>query len=403
MKLTNTSIAQFRLPSGKSEHIEWDDAMPGFGLRIRGEGKKEHRTFVAQYKIGTKQRRITLGNVAKVALEDAKGRARIIFGKVAGGEDPANEKAEAREAASHTLGSVIKRFLEANEPGLKASSYRETKRHLEAHWKPLHDLALSSIERKNVAAQLTVLAKNSGLVTANRSRASLSAMFRWAIGEGLCDNNPVIGTNKQDESGPRERSLSDSELATVWLAAPDSDYGRIVRLIILSGCRREEIGGLQWSEIDTDARTITIPGERTKNNRKHVIHLCDEALAIVEQIPRRDREYVFGIGQGGFSGWSRSKEALEQATKLKEEWTLHDLRRTVRTGMGKLGVAPHVAEATLNHLPPKLIRTYDRYDYAAERKAALEQWASHLKVAIAQATGANVTTLRKSDASKPRR
>jgi integrase len=402
MKLTNTSIAQFRLPDGKSEHIEWDDAMPGFGLRIRGEGKREHRTFVAQYKIGSKQRRITLGNVAKVTLEDAKSRAKIIFGKVAGGEDPANEKAEAREAASHTLGSVIKKFLEAKEPGLKASSYRETKRHLEAHWQPLHDLALSSIERKNVAAQLTTLAKNSGRVTANRSRASLSAMFRWAIGEGLCDLNPVTGTNKQDEGGPRERSLSDAELATVWLATPENDYGWIVRLIILSGCRREEIGGLKWSEIDTNARTITILSERTKNNRKHVIHLCDEALAIIDQIPKRDREFVFGIGQGGFSGWSRSKGYLEQATNLKETWTLHDLRRTVRTGMGKLGIAPHVAEAALNHLPPKLIRTYDRHDYAAERKAALDQWASHLKIAVAQATGANVTTLRKGDGRKGR-
>src|SRR5215469_10967368 len=172
MKFTNTTIAQVRLPSGKSEHIEFDDTMPGFGLRIRGGGKKEHRTFIAQYKIGSKHRRITLGNVAKVTLDDAKQRARIIFGKVADGKDPANERAEAREAASHTLGSVIKEFLEAKEPGLKASSYRETKRHLDSHWEPLHDLALSSIERKNVAAQLTTLAKNSGRVTANRSRAS---------------------------------------------------------------------------------------------------------------------------------------------------------------------------------------------------------------------------------------
>jgi integrase len=402
MKFTTTDVARFVIPSGKSEHIEWDDAMPGFGLRIRAGGKKEHRTFIVQYKIGTKQGRASLGNVAKVSLEDARRRAKKIFGKVADGQDPAKEKAEAREAASHTLGAVIKKFLDAKEPALKASSYRETKRHLEAHWQPLHDLALSSIERKNVAAQLTELAKNSGRVTANRSRASLSAMFRWAIGEGLCDNNPVTGTNKQDEGGPRERSLSDAELATVWLATPENDYGWIVRLIILSGCRREEIGGLKWSEIDTDARAITIPGERTKNNRKHVIHLCDETLAIIDQIPKRDREYVFGVGRGGFSGWSHSKGYLEQATNLKEPWTLHDLRRTVRTGLGKLGVLPHVAEAVLNHLPPKLIRTYDRNAYEAEKRAALDQWAAHLKVAVAQATGANVTTLRKGDTRKGR-
>jgi integrase len=126
------------------------------------------------------------------------------------------------------------------------------------------------------------------------------------------------------------------------------------------------------------------------------VPLSDRALAILLAIPRRDRENVFGSGEGGYSGWSKSKAALDKAAKLKEPWTLHDLRRTVRTGLGRLGVQPHVAEAVLNHLPPKLIRTYDRNTYAAEKKAALDLWASHLMVAVAQATGANVTALRKS-------
>jgi integrase len=397
MKFTsNASIARFRLPSGKSEHIEFDDGMPGFGLRIRAGDKKEHRTFIAQYKIGSKHRRITLGNVAKVELDDARKKAKIIFGKVANGEDPANEKAEARQAASHTLGSIIAKYLEAKEPALKASSYRGTKQHLESHWKPLHGLALSSVSRAHVAAQLGVLAKNSGAVATNRSRASLSTVFNWAIGEGVCDHNPVVGTNKQEEGGPRERSLSDAELAKVWLAAPENDYGRIVQLLMLTGCRREEIGSLKWSETDTADRTITISADRTKNGREHVVHLCDDALAIIKQIPRRaNRDLVFGLGQGGFSGWSRSKAEIDKTVKLKDAWTLHDLRRTVRTGLGKLGVAPHVAEAALNHLPPKLIRTYDRNTYAAEKKAALDLWASHLMVAVAQATGANVTAIRK--------
>jgi integrase len=400
MKLTSTSIARFRLPSDKSEHIEFDETMPGFGLRIRGGGKQEHRTFIAQYKIGSKHRRITLGNVAKVTLDDAKREAKKIFGRVASGEDPANERAEARESASHTLGSVIAKYLAAKEPGLRASSYRETRRHLESHWKPLHGLALSSIGRANVAAQLAVLAKNSGPVATNRSRASLSALFSWAIGEGLCDNNPVVGTNKQEEGGPRERSLSDAEMATVWLAAPENDYGRIVQLLMLTGCRRDEIGSLKWSEIDIGARIMTISSDRTKNHREHIVHLCDDSLAIIERIARTDREYVFGVGRGGFSGWSRSKKDFEPATKLKEPWTLHDLRRTVRTGLGKLGIQPHIAEATLNHLPPKLIRTYDRNTYSDEKRAALDKWAAHLKVAVAQATGANITALRKSDGRK---
>jgi integrase len=222
-------------------------------------------------------------------------------------------------------------------------------------------------------------------------------MFRWAIGEGLCDHNPVAGTNRQEEKGHRERSLSDDEVAKVWLAAPENDYGNIVRLLMLTGCRRDEIGSLKWSEIDLAARTATIAKERTKNGTELVVPLTDAALSILQGIVRRgDRDFVFGSARnGGFTGFAEAKAKLNKAANLKEAWRLHDLRRTVRTGLGKLGVQPHVAEAVLNHLPPKLIRTYDRNTYEAEKRDALDKWAAHLKVAIAQATGANVTAIRK--------
>jgi integrase len=396
MKFTLANVARTHLPPGKTEHIIFDEAMPGFGLRIRGNGKNEHRTYIAQYKIGSKHRRMTLGNAAKVTLENARAHAKKIFAQKQLGNDPANDRAEVRRAAGHTLGAEIVKYLAVQEQKLKPRSYVETKRHLEKDWKPLHGIAIASIGRANVAATMAVLAKERGPVTANRDRASLSAFYRWAIGEGLCDQNPVTGTNRQEESGPRERALSDAELGKVWLAAPDDDYGRIMQLLILTGCRREEIGGLKQSEIDLEARTLTLPPDRTKNSQEHVVPLSEAAHAILKAIPPRDREHVFGTGNGGFSGWSKSKEKIEQAAKLKADWTLHDIRRTVRTGLGKLGVQPHVAEAILNHLPAKLIRTYDRNTYAAEKKAALDLWAAHLKVAVAQSTGANVTALRKS-------
>jgi integrase len=396
MKITQDKVTRIPLPDGKSEHIVFDQTMPGFGVRIRAGDKGQHRTFIAQYKIGSKHRRITLGNVAKVTLENARQEARRIFGKVANGHDPANEKAERRTAASHTLDATIARYLETKAIELKPRSLLEVKRHLEKNWQPLHNISIASISRANVAATLSTIAKTNGSVTANRARTALSAMFRWAIGEGRCDHNAVTGTNIQQENGHRERSLSDSEVAKVWLAAPQNDYGTIVKLLMLTGCRREEIGGLKWSEVDLEARTITIAKERTKNSQEHVVPLCDAAISILQGIMRRgDRDFVFGIARdGGFSGWAKSKIRLDKAVALKEDWRLHDLRRTVRTGLGKLGVQPHVAEAVLNHLPPKLIRTYDRNTYAAEKKAALDLWASHVMVAIVQATGANVTTIK---------
>ena len=336
-------------------------------------------------------------------------KGKLAAAKLAHGLDPATERdnrraeTQPRQKSAKAFASIIPIYLKARHDGLKPTTYEGQERHLNSHWKALHDLPLDCVTRADVAQSLTVIAKDSGPVAANRARSTLSKFYAWAIGEGLCEANPVIGTNLRDENDPRERSLSDAEVARVWLSAPDNDYGRILKLILLTGCRRAEIGDLKWSEVDTDARTITLPRERTKNGQEHVVPLSDSAMAILEGIERRDRDYLFGRRRaGGFCRWAKSKRGFDQTLKLKEPWIVHDLRRTVRTGLGKLGIQPHIAEAVLNHLPPKLIRTYDRNTYATEKRDALDKWAAHLRVAIAQATGANVTPL-KSDGRKPRR
>jgi integrase len=401
MKLTEANVAKIKRKAGTTgDLIEWDDALPGFGLRVR-DGRA---TWIVQYKIDKQHRRLTLGTTEMLTADEARkgwttkegelrSGARKILVDAHHGFDAATEKANRRKEASNTLDGLIRAYLDAQKAKQRPRTYLGTEYQLNGLWKPLHGLAVATVSRATVAAQVNAIAKTSGPVAANRARATLSALFAWAIGEGLCDSNPVVGTNKQTENPPRERTLSDAEAATVWLAAPENDYGRITQLILLTGCRRTELGDLQWSEIDEDAKTITLPAGRTKNKQQHVVPLCDAALAILKAIPRRDRLHVFGMGKGGYSGWSKAKTALQDAAKLKTPWTLHDLRRTVRTGLGMLGVAPHIAEATLNHLPAKLIRTYDRNNYAAEKKAALDLWASHLAVAVAQASGANVTRL----------
>jgi integrase len=210
-------------------------------------------------------------------------------------------------------------------------------------------------------------------------------MFAWAIGEGLCELNPVAGTNKNSDDRERERTLADNELVRVWKAAPaDTHYGAIVRLLILTGARRNEIASLRWSEIDRKARTLTLPCERTKNGRAFTLPLSDLALEIIDGIGERDdRDLVFGCAPGrGFSGWSHCKEDLDQRLEL-EPWRLHDLRRTLRTGLGRLGVAPHIAEACLNHLPEKLIRTYDKNRYEPEKRAAFDRWSAHVAALLA--------------------
>jgi integrase len=415
MKLTKSSLAAIRreaIAEKKSDLTKWDDTLPGFGLRYR-DGRY---TWIFQYRFGDHDWRLKLGTFPPLNCDKARKLAeghkgQVAEAKLGRGLHPAavREKLKAEtkpKAAPHgvTLGSLIPTYLDARVNGLRESTYDAQQRHLHEHWKSLHALPLANITRADVAAALTAMTSARGPVAANRARSTLSKFFRWAIGEGLCDANPVVGTNKRDQNDPRKRSLSDAETAAVWLGAPDNDYGRILKLLLLTGCRRTELGDLKWCEIDLEAQTMAIPGERTKNGQDHVVPLSDAALEILTEIDRRNRDYVFGrTREGGFSGWSKAKREFDKIVKLKEPWVIHDLRRTVRTGLGKLGVQPHISEAVLNHLPAKLI-TYDRNTYAAEKKAALDQWAGHIKLMAAQATGANVTALRNrgSGASKKR-
>jgi integrase len=408
--LTEAIVSKLKIPRGKTDETWFDSKIKGFGVRKRGDVV----TFVLQYQSNGRTAKLKLGKWPEIKCEVARGlalakRGQIEKAKLGLGVDPAIEraeiKAEAQKPKPQTLGATIAAYLEAVRGKISHRYDVALTYHLEVLLKSLHGLSLSDVSRAAVAAEIRIIANERGGATANRARGSLSAFFRWAIGEGLCDNNPVVGTNQHEENGPRERSLSDAEAAKVFLACPDNDYGRIVQLLLLTGCRREEIGSLEWSEIDLDARAITLPPTRTKNGQEHIVPLSDAALAILRSIPPRDRVHVFGIGTGGYAGWSKGKTNIDKVAKLKTPWTVHDLRRTVRTGLGMLGVLPHVAEAVLNHLPAKLIRTYDRNTYAAEKKAALDAWANHLEATISptgKAVAVRAIPVEGAEADSPR-
>jgi integrase len=350
------------------------------------------------------------GAVGKVTAADARKAAARHAASLVNNVDPANERAKARTVASHTFGATIDDYLAAKEGVVKLRSLVEIKRHLTKRFHRLHGLALGSISRADVASEVDAIASKHGSTAANRARASLSAFFVWAIGAGRTDHNPVVDTNKQEENPERQRILIEieeegnddqprainwSELVTLWNALPGNEYGAIVKLLALTGCRRDEIGSLRWEEIDLEKRVISIPGNRTKNAKAHKLPLSPLALSILQSVPRRERDCVFGIGQGGYAGWGKSKAKLDEAVKLKDHWTLHDIRRTVRTGLGALGIEPHISEAVINHLPAKLVRTYDVNSYLKEKRAALDLWASELDVALRKARGENITSLPK--------
>jgi integrase len=391
IKLTQTIVNSMKLPAGKDDDTIADRDAPGLKLRIRKEGA---RVYLFQRRFAGQNPKILIGDASSWTLDAARRRAREMAVDMDNGIDPRAEKAARIEASKTVFEGVMRDYLEARQRHMKPRSLEECKRHLEKHWAPFHKLPVAGIERATVAGRLRELVKASGPVGADRARSTLRAMFAWAIGEGLCENNPVVGTNKASNDQERERALTDAELVKVWKGAPDNHYGAIVRLCILTAARKSEIANMRWSEIDRKTRTVKLPGERTKNGREFIIPLSALAMKIIDDIGERDgRDLVFGNGEGGYSGWSHSKVALDQMAELKEAWTLHDLRRTVRTGLGRLGVAPHIAEACLNHLPEKLIRTYDKNRYEPEKRQALARWAAHVE-AIVAGKRSNVVALK---------
>lgn len=388
MRLTKPALTRLSLPSDKSELIIFDDGLPGFGVRLRQGGK---RTWIVQYRTGRKQRRITLGSVEVLDPDEARRHARETLAKVQLGSDPQVEKSDARARAVVTLGSVSERYLVKAKTRLRPRSYEEVERHLTRHWAPLRELPIHKVQRAMIALRLSEIAAANGPYAANRARASLSALFSWAMGEGLADLNPVLGTNKATEEISRTRVLSDAELVAIWRACGDDDYGRIVRLLMLTAQRREEIAGMRVSEIGADGTLWRIPPERTKNKNEHEVPLSGLARDLVRGPGLSSgRDLLFGRGEGPFAGWSKAKAALDRriaAAGMKvQPWRLHDLRRTAATKMtDELGVLPHVVEAVLNHVSGHragVAGIYNRAAYRTEKRQALNVWAERVRTLI---------------------
>jgi integrase len=322
--------------------------------------------------------------------ETARKEALRLLGLKASGKDPAGEKAEAKLRDADTVGRIAEHYLRHAKTRLRPSSYSEAERYLLVVWKPFHPLAVGAVGRRQIALRLAELAE-AGPVAATQARAALSAMFNWAIREGYdIGTNPVLGTNRPAKAKARERVLSADELRAVWRACGDDDYGRIIRLLILTGQREAEVGAMCWSEIA--GNLWTIPGVRTKNHREHVVPLTQEALALIEAQPRRNaRDWIFGISARGFCTWSTSKRALDERIAAQGEavfpWVVHDLRRTVATGLvDRLGALPHIVEAILNHASGHrggVAGIYNRARYAGEMREALERWAQEVSRIVA--------------------
>ncbi len=367
----------------------WDTVVQGFGVRRQKDGAY----YYLRYRRNGFQYMRSIGRHGSPWSPDtARARAKQLLGLAVGGDDPF-----AKPVPAEAFGAEVERYLRKQQAALKPRTYVELERHLRRDCAALARLRLAEIDRRTIALRLAEAETTSGPTARNRVRSSLSAFFNWSVREGLFDANPVTGTARADERGSRDRVLAQAELAELWAALPQGDFGEIVRLLILTGQRREEIGGLRWSEVDLDRSLIVLPPERTKNLRKHEVPLSTQARAVLQRQPKRkDRDFIFGIGEAGFSGWSKSKERLDEAllakrkaagrkAKAMPDWRLHDLRRSCATGMAELGVQPHIIEAVLNHVSGHkagVAGIYNRARYEGEMRDALQRWADHVAALV---------------------
>jgi len=374
----------------------WDEDLKGFGLRITATGAA---SYVIQYRMGgreAKSRRYTIGSHGSPwTPSTARAEALRLLILVAQGIDPVeSDKQRRREAVDLAFSNYVDHFAKS----CKGKGWSIlVKRSLQLHVKPvLRDKALPAITRIDIVA---VFDKMPDEQVANRRNvfAVLRRLFRWAVSRGDIPSSPMEGMETPPAVKPRERWLSDTELARVWLQAPHCHkaFGPIVRLLIATGQRREEITGLHWDELNRDEREMRLAGVRTKNGEPTTVPLNDLAVAELDRVAKGDRwpkrGRVFPTSTGAaFTGHAKGKATLDKRVAQDggddvPPWRLHDLRRTLATGFQRLGVRFEVTEAVLNHVGGSrsgVAGVYQRHDWKPEKRAAVALWNDHLLARI---------------------
>jgi len=314
LKLDPTTIAALALPRGKTDDFAWDAELENFGLRLRrrSDGGLQ-RSWCVQYRSNGRTRRIKFGTADNLTPSQARAAARKILAKVELGGDPQAERQTKRQEATLTFKAVAEAYLDAKQSRLRPVSLRINRLYLTGdYFRPLHATAIGAIRRPDLAARINAISGLHTPHTAAACRRTVSALFAWAIEQGFIDANPVTGTGRPQENDARERVLADAELAAIWKACEDDDHGRIVKLMVLLGCRRAEVGGMCRSEFDFTKGIWTLPKERAKNGRALTLPLPPAALAIVQSVPDKGRDCLFGDrSERGFASWDIAKKKLD--------------------------------------------------------------------------------------------
>jgi integrase len=382
-----------------------DPGQTGLQLRVQAKRSGFSRTWLLRFKFKGDETRILLGHFPQTTLDEARGEARRLRELADQGIDPRRARARRRELAAplplssaaakpgdkHTVDLLVSEFVERHlRPTRKRPEYAEAilAKDVLPEWKGRD---ARTIEPAEVIALLDKIVDRGSAVMANRTAALLSQLFKFGIHRRIVSTTPVqLLYRPGGKEKPRARILDDEELQT-FLKDPKActrfdRLSHVITLLLLTGQRRGELALARWSDVDLEARTWTIPDENAKAGRGHCVPLSAWAVAEFETLKGLSKKSAWVLPSNGGEHHIDPKLLTRGVAKCLarfeeqgiEEFTLHDLRRTCRTGLARLKVEPHIAERVLNHAQERIPGTYDRHEYLDEKRAALEKWAAHL-------------------------
>jgi len=417
-KLTATFIDKAKPPADKAREDYFDTILPAFGVRV-GARSKTYFVMLRVLKEGEwKLTRVNLGRAGEIDLAKARDEARKAMERAEKGEAPAEVRKERREAqkveSRNTFERVRADFLAKyrtrSNRKPSARTLTELKRVLSSdlfkHW---NEWPLAKISRREILDVQDALIARGHETAANRYLVYLRMLFGWAVDRGILAEDPTARIKKLGAEHSRERVLTLDELNAIWTATEPTQGNKgdlfegIVKVLMLTGQRRTEVAGMCWSELDLDAKLWSLPGERCKNHRPHLVPLSAPAVYILEGRKAEQKAMemktalVFtSTGEAPFSGWSRSKARLDGRAKIAP-WTLHDLRRTLVTRLSEdLHIQPHIVEAVVNHVSGSkagVAGTYNRALYLEERRTALDAWAAYVLRIVGETDTSNLVQL----------
>jgi integrase len=383
LKQPLTDLLLRKLKGGEERVEVWDSKLPGFGVRVSPSGTK---SFILLYRFRGLPCRLTLGRYPVLGLGEARELAKEALNQVARGIDPRQRKEEG--AATYIFAEVADEFVRVhcgrrNRERTRKETARILRTDFVCRWKRRD---VRDIGRKDVVNVLDTIFERGAPIAANNALAAIRKFFNWCFERGVIVSNPCNGIKKPAKSETRDRVLSDEELRSIWEASDTIGYpfGTMVQLLMLTAQRRNEVATMRWQDIDLSSGVWTIPAELTKNGKPHLVPFSALALARLASLPRLHESFVFparGNVTTTFSGFSKLKAKADQLSRV-QGWTLHDLRRSAATHMGRLGVAPHVVERILNHESGAfrgVAGVYNRFQYLPEMREGLERWGRHLE------------------------